>query len=49
MGSRLGDTLRSLRREWHEAPWFVLLVIVVAALVGPGLVMALWDSATGVF
>ena len=49
MGSRLGDTLRSLRREWHEAPWFVLLVIVVAALVGPGLVMALWDSAADLF
>ena len=33
MGAVLMYALRSVRREWQEAPWFVLLIIGIAAVV----------------
>ena len=33
VGTALVQAIRSVRREWHEAPWFVLLVIGIAAVI----------------
>lgn len=33
MGTVISKSLRSVRREWHEAPWFVLFIIAIAALI----------------
>jgi hypothetical protein len=38
----LARALQSLRQEWHEAPWFVILMITVVAFVGPSLLVGLW-------
>ena len=39
----------SLRHEWNEAPWFVVLVIAVAAFVGPGLLWAASNAISELF
>lgn len=39
----------SVRHEWREAPWFVVLVLAVAAFVGPGLLLGLWVGLRGLF
>lgn len=49
MNPRIERALQSVRQEWNEAPWFVLLMIGVAALVGPGLVWGAWAAITQVF
>lgn len=46
---RLRKALASVRNEWHEAPWLVVLVIVVVAFVGPGLLWAGWAALSGLF
>jgi len=46
---RLNRAFASLRNEWHEAPWFVVLVIVVVAFVGPGLLWAGWSAVAQLF
>ena len=42
--SRWERAFTSLRHEWREAPWFVVLMIAVTAFVGPGLLWALWAA-----
>jgi hypothetical protein len=42
---RWSRAFASLRHEWNEAPWFVVLVIAVVAFVGPGL---LWAASTAI-
>ena len=39
----------AVRYEWHEAPWFVLLIIGVSAFVGPLVIFGLWDTVLGWF
>lgn len=34
----------SAQDQWHEAPWFVILIILITAFVGPGLVYAGWRA-----
>jgi hypothetical protein len=46
---RFHRALASLRNEWHEAPWFVVLVIVVVAFVGPGMIWAGVEAISDVF
>jgi hypothetical protein len=46
---RLARAFTSLRNEWNEAPWFVVLMILVAAFVGPGLLWAAWAALRGLF
>jgi hypothetical protein len=41
--------MTSIRHEWREAPWFVVLIIGVTAFVGPGLLWAGWSSLSGLF
>ena len=49
MQARVEKALDSVRNEWHEAPWFVVLIIAVAALVGPGLIFGAWTALTSLF
>lgn len=49
MGRRRSKAIDSMRHEWREAPWFVLLVIVVVAFVGPGLLWAAWTTLSNQF
>ncbi len=46
---RFSRALDSVRNEWHEAPWFVVLMIVIVAFVGPGLVWAAWSALSSLF
>lgn len=46
---RLQRALASFRNEWHEAPWLVVLVVVVVAFVGPGLLWAGWSTIAALF
>ncbi len=46
---RWSRAFASLRQEWHEAPWFVVLVIAVVAFVGPGLLWAGWAALSQLF
>ena len=39
----------AVRYEWHEAPWFVLLVIGISAFVGPIVIFGLWDRLVALF
>ncbi|MGI9605273.1 MAG: hypothetical protein ACR2P0_03960 [Acidimicrobiales bacterium] len=45
----LGRALASVWHEWIEAPWFVILTIVVIAFVGPGVIWAAWQAISDVF
>ena len=45
----MGKALASVRNEWVEAPWFVILTVVVVAFVGPGVVWAAWNALTSLF
>ncbi|MDW3177358.1 MAG: hypothetical protein R8J94_08240 [Acidimicrobiia bacterium] len=47
--TRWQRAIASLRHEWREAPWFVVLIIVVTAFVGPGLLWAAWTAITELF
>jgi len=47
--ARLERMTSSVRHEWSEAPWFVILMIGIAAIVGPGLIWALWRAFTSLF
>jgi hypothetical protein len=49
MGQRRERAFASVRNEWSEAPWFVLLTIVVVAFVGPGLVWGAWLAFASLF
>lgn len=44
MGPWTTRAFQSVLNEWREAPWFVILAIAVAALVGPGIVWAAWTA-----
>ena len=46
---RFSRAIESVRNEWHEAPWFVILMIVIVAFVGPGLLWAAWAALTNLF
>jgi len=46
---RWSRAFTSLRHEWNEAPWFVVLVIAVVAFVGPGLLWAAWRAISTLF
>ena len=41
--------LASVRNEWDEAPWFVILTIAVTAFVGPGIAWAAWTALSDLF
>ena len=41
--------LASVRNEWDEAPWFVILTVAVTALVGPGIAWAAWTTVSDLF
>jgi len=41
--------LDSVRHEWHEAPWFVLLMICVSALVATIAIPAVLSALGNVF
>ncbi len=41
--------IASLRNEWREAPWLVVLLIAVTAFVGPGLLWAAWQTISSLF
>jgi len=43
----LAKGLASVRNEWSEAPWFVILIVAVVAFVGPGILWATWDAIFG--
>ena len=47
--SPLERAIASLRNEWREAPWLVVLLIAVAAFVGPGLLWAGWAAVSELF
>lgn len=49
MGGILKSAFESLRYEWNEAPWFVLLVIGLTAFVGPGLIFGAWGAVLSWF
>lgn len=49
VGRKRSRRFDALRQEWHEAPWFVLLVIAVSAFVGPILIFGAWDAVRGLF
>lgn len=49
MKPRMARAFYSVRHEWAEAPWFVLLMILIAAFVGPGLLWAAWASLQDLF
>ena len=49
MGRRRDRMIASLRNEWFEAPWFVVLTIAVVAFVGPGLVWGAWLALSSLF
>ena len=49
MGRRSDRAITSLRNEWIEAPWFVVLTILVVAFVGPGLLWGAWLALTSLF
>lgn len=49
MGHHRDRAIASLKNEWVEAPWFVVLTIVVVAFVGPGLVWGAWLALTNLF
>lgn len=40
----MGRALMSVRNEWRDAPWFVVLIVAVVAFVGPGLIYGAWGS-----
>ncbi len=44
MGARAARAWASLRTEWAEAPWFVVLVIGVTAFAGPIVLWELWQA-----
>ena len=46
---RWSRAFASLRHEWNEAPWFVVLVIAVVAFVGPGLLWAASNAISELF
>jgi len=45
--ARLSRAVASVQDQWYEAPWFVILVILITAFVGPGLLWALWRFLAG--
>lgn len=45
----MSKAIDSMRHEWREAPWFVILMIAVAAFVGPGLLWGAWAALSGLF
>jgi hypothetical protein len=49
MKPRTARALASVRNEWREAPWFVILMVVVVAFVGPGLIWAAWAAIVNLF
>lgn len=49
MGPRATRAFESVRQEWIEAPWFVILMITVVAFVGPGLVWGAWTALSQLF
>ncbi len=49
MSQRRERACASVRNEWREAPWFVVLTIVVVAFVGPGLLWGAWLALAGLF
>ena len=49
MASWRARAMQSLRNEWIEAPWFVVLTIVVVAFVGPGLLVGAWLAISSLF
>jgi hypothetical protein len=46
---RWSRAFASVRHEWNEAPWFVVLVIAVVAFVGPGLLWAASQAISELF
>lgn len=42
--AHLERAVAGVQDQWHEAPWFVILIIAITAFVGPGLVYALWRT-----
>jgi|GEM_PF-4319474 len=46
---RFSRAFDSVRNEWHEAPWFVVLMILIAAFIGPGLIWAAWSAIFNAF
>ncbi len=45
----VAKALASVRNEWVEAPWFVILTVGVVAFVGPGIVWAAWTALSSLF
>jgi len=45
----LAKAIRSFQNEWHEAPWFVILMIAVVAFVGPSLLVGAWLAIRSAF
>ena len=46
---RLRKAATSAWYEWSDAPWFVILIILVTAFVGATAIWALWQAITGWF
>jgi len=49
MGGMWSRAIDSLRHEWHEAPWFVLLMIGVSALLATIAFPALIEALNNLF
>lgn len=49
MAGKWSKAFDALRYEWSEAPWFVLLIVVVTAFVGPMVIFGVWNTVVGWF